>query len=149
MYKKCALILFSTAGALTLGTTAAMAGWASYGNTPPTTLGTSTWVCGTTKPVTTDGSVVSQGCTVRTADGQYIQGAVIVRNNRTSAFTTNAGMATFYLNGSLHGSWGCSSSGVAANSWSVCFGTTVPASIYYYYTGGYANNVPLPSSGNN
>ncbi len=144
MYKKCALMLFSTAGALALGATAAMAGWSSYGSTNPIT---SNWECGMTKPVTTDGSVVSQVCTVRTANKEYFQGAVIVRNNKTSLFNTNAGLAVFYYSsGNLYGSWGCSSSGVAAKSWSVCFGPTFSAGSASYYTGGYANNVPLPYS---
>ncbi len=149
MYKKCALMLFSTAGALALGATAAMAGWTSYGSTNPITSSSSSWVCGATKPVTTDGGVISQACTVRTASKAYVQGAVIVRNNKTSLYTTNAGMAVFYSGRNLYGSWGCSSSGVAANSWSVCFGTTFPADNHSYYTSGYANNVPLPDTGFN
>jgi hypothetical protein len=146
MYQKCALMLFSTAGALALSATAAIAGWVPYGNTNPITSSSSRWVCGTTKAVTTDGKVLSQVCTVRTPDGEKVQGAVIVRNNRTSLFSTTASMNVRYSNGYLYGSWSCSSSGVGANSWSVCFGTTFPGSYYSYYTDGYAYNVQLPRS---
>jgi hypothetical protein len=146
MYKKYALILFSTAVTLGVSATAAAAGWKPYGNTNPITSSSSRWVCGKTIAVTTDEKVVSQVCTVRNPSGEYVQGAVIVRNNRTSLFSTTASMSVHYANDYTYGSWSCSSSGVAANSWSVCFGTTFPSSYYSYYTKGYANNVVLPRS---
>jgi hypothetical protein len=149
MYQKCALMLFSTAGALALSATAAIAGWTPYGNTNPITSSPSSWVCGATKAVTTDGKVLSQVCTVRSSSGQSVRGAVIVRNNRASLFTTTASMSVYYYSGTLYGNWSCSSSGVGANSWSVCFGTTFAASNSSHYTTGYANNVWLGNSGTN
>jgi hypothetical protein len=146
MYKKCALMLFSTAGALALSTTAAMASWRPYGNTNPITSG---WKCGTTGQVTTDGKVLGQVCTVRSADRRFVTGAVIVRNNNSYLYTTSAGMTVYFSNGNQKGRWTCSSSGVAANSWSVCFGTTFEANGDSYYTYGSANNVLLPRSATN
>ena len=140
MYKKCALMLFSTAGALALSTTAAMASWRPYGNTNPITSG---WKCGTTGQVTTDGKVLGQVCTVRNADRRFVTGAVIVRNNNSYLYTTSAGMTVYFSNGNQKGRWTCSSSGVAANSWSVCFGTVFAADGYTYKTAGQANFVSL------
>lgn len=137
MYKKCTLMLFSTAGALALGATAAMAGWRPYGNTSPITSG---WECGTTGRITTDGRVLGQACTVRSADRRFVTGAVIVRNNNSYLYTTTAGMSVYYSNGDRKGNWYCTSSGVAANSWSVCFGTTFTADGNSYYTRGSVNN---------
>lgn len=147
MYKKCTLMLFSTVGALALSATAAMAAWQSYGNTNPITSSSSTWKCQSSIKVATN--VNSQVCTVRSANGQYVQGAVIIRNNNSYLYTANASMTVYYPNRSTRGSWSCSSSGVGANSWSVCFGTTFAANGYSYYTGGYANNVWLGTTGYN
>jgi hypothetical protein len=141
MYKKCTLMLFSTAGALALGATVAMAaGWRPYGNTSPITSG---WACGTTRRVTDNETVLGQVCTVRSADRRFVTGAVIVRNNNSFLYSTSAGVTLFYPNGNRKGHWSCSLSGVAANSWSVCFGTTVPANGDSYYTYGYANTRSL------
>ena len=150
MYKKFALMLFSAAGAVALQATAATAGWVSYGSTNPITSSSSSWKCGTTKPVTTDGQVLSQVCTVRSPTGQSVRGAVIVRNNKTSLFTTIAGMVVYYsYPGAFRDNSDCSESGIAPNSWSVCFGTTFEANGDSYYTYGSANNVLLPRSATN
>ncbi len=141
MYKKFALILFSAAGALALGATAATAAWKPYGNTNPITSSTSTWKCNSSVTVTTN--VISQVCTIRSASKTSVQGAIIVRNNKSTSYTTSASMDVYYENGNYAGRWTCSSSGVAANSWSVCFGTQFNPGSSRYYTGGYANTTWL------
>ncbi|XVV02166.1 hypothetical protein ACQPW3_33040 [Actinosynnema sp. CA-248983] len=101
--------------------------WRAYGNTNPITSSTSTWRCSGSKTIATD--VSAQVCAVRSRSGVYVQTAVIVRNNASSLYITEA-IATMY-NGSyaLLGTWSCPPSGVAANSWSVCFGSS------FAYTG--------------
>jgi hypothetical protein len=147
MYKKFALMLFSTTGALALGLTSALQAtaatgtWVPYGNTNPITSSKSTWRCQSS--IAVGPNLVSQVCTVRSASGTGVQGAVIVRNNNNYLYSTNAGMDVYYEGGGLRGYWDCPSSGVGANSWSVCFGSTFPANGYRYFTGGYANNRDL------
>jgi hypothetical protein len=144
MYKKFALILFSAAGAVALQATAAMAGWVAYGSTNPITSSSSTWKCQSS--VTVASNVIAQVCTVRSASGTGVQGAVIVRNNNSYLYSTSARMTVYYDYGGTRGNWSCSSSGVGANSWSVCFGSTFAASGYRYSTSGYANNTWLGTS---
>jgi len=147
MYKKFALMLFSAAGAVALQATAATAGWVSYGSTNPITSSSARWRCNSTKAIGTN--VGAQVCTVRSADGKGVQGAVIVRNNNSYVYDTSATMLVYYDYGNLRGSWSCPSSGVAANSWSVCFGSTFAGYNNNYSTEGTANNVPLGTTGYN
>ncbi|RZU74356.1 hypothetical protein EV384_2810 [Micromonospora kangleipakensis] len=99
--------------------------WVAYGNTNPITSSSSLWKCAGTKTVTTN--VLAQVCAIRTQNGggAYVQGAVIVRNNRSSLYSTTAFLSLSHTFGSLMGTWACPSSGVSANSWSVCFGRTL------------------------
>jgi hypothetical protein len=147
MYKKFALMLFSAAGAVALQATAATAGWVSYGNTSPITSSNSTWRCNST--VQMDSNVGAQVCTVRSASGTGVQGAIIVRNNNSYVYTTNAVMIVYYDYGGTRGNWSCPWSGVAANSWSVCFGSTFAANGYNYSTWGHANTTILGTTGYN
>ncbi|MBN6039602.1 hypothetical protein [Amycolatopsis sp. 195334CR] len=98
--------------------------WKAYGNTNPITSSASTWTCGGTKSIAT--SVGAQVCMVVTPNRESMQGAVIVRNNKSSTFSTSAAMHLYRPSGAevLDG-WVCHTSGVAANSWSVCFGKTI------------------------
>ncbi|MFI5531799.1 hypothetical protein ACIA8O_25030 [Kitasatospora sp. NPDC051853] len=96
--------------------------WRAYGNTNPITSSSSTWHCAGSKTIATD--VLAQVCAIRSAGGGAVQAAVIVRNNRSSLFSVQAAMDLYNSSASL-GSWVCSSSGVGANSWSVCFGKTL------------------------
>jgi len=153
MYKKSALMLFSATGTLAFVLTSALqamaatGSWRPYGNTNPITSSSSTWKCQSSKTVATN--VIAQVCTIRSANTAAVQGAVIVRNNNSSSFRTNAGMTVYYENGTVRDTWSCSLSGVAANSWSVCFGSSFSANGYRYYTSGYANNVSLGITGYN
>lgn len=118
--------------AVVLGSTPASAGsaaaadgaWKAFGNTNPITSSPSNWTCGSTKSVVTD--VAAQVCMVVSPSGDSMQGAVIVRNNKSTTFITSAAMHLYRPSGAevLDG-WVCHSSGVAANSWSVCFGKTI------------------------
>jgi hypothetical protein len=146
MYKKFALMLFLVTGALAFQATAAMAGWKPYGNINPITSSSSTWRCGATRSVGTN--VGAQVCTVKSPGGG-VQGAIIVRNNNNSLYSVSARMTVYYEFGAVRGNWSCSSSGVGANSWSVCFGTEFPAATYRYYTGGYAKDTYLGISPTN
>lgn len=150
MYKKFALMLFSATGALALQATAATAGWVSYGNINPITSSSSSWRCNSTKALGTSTRVGAQVCTVRSADGRGVQGAIIVRNDNSYLYSTDARMTVYYDFGSSRGNWSCPSSGLRANSWSVCFGTTFPAiGNYKYSTRGYANSTDLGTTGYN
>jgi hypothetical protein len=147
MYKKFALMLFSATGALALQATAAMAGWTPFGNTNPITSTGGKWRCQSTQPISNN--VGAQVCTIRfpsTDDYPYgrIQGAVIVRNNNNYLYSVRANMTVYYENGGPRGDYSCSSSGVGANSWSVCFGTKFPSLMNTrYQTWGYANDTNL------
>jgi hypothetical protein len=148
MYKKFALMLFSATGALALQATAAMAGWTPYGNTNPITSSSAKWRCQTTQPLAP--YVGAQACTVRfpaTVSVPYerVRGAVIVRNSNNYLYSVSANLTVHRENDlRIFGSGFCSSSGVGANSWSVCFGSRF-SSAYgtRYLTVGYANNEDL------
>lgn len=100
--------------------------WKAYGNTNPITSSSSTWKCGDTNDIG-GADVLAQACAVRSADGGEVQGAVIVRNNKSVSILTDAAadledQSTPPIE---QGDWVCSNSGVAAHSWSVCFGSTI------------------------
>jgi hypothetical protein len=151
MHKKPALILFSRVGALALSFTSlfqvevAIASWRPYGNTNPIRSSTSTWECGITYPLAT--GVGAQVCIVRTPDRKSTQGAIIVQNRSSSLYSASAGVSVYREDTSSMGSWECSRSGVAANSWSVCFGDTIRAITSYdnytYRATGYVNMTDL------
>ncbi|MFH8617475.1 hypothetical protein ACH4E8_20690 [Streptomyces sp. NPDC017979] len=132
-FKKTAVTL--SAFAMAVGATVATAGpvaaaetgtWRAYGNTNPITSSSSKWACARTVQVTT--GVAAQVCAIRSAHGtgSSVQAAVIVRNDRSGLYRAEAtatlwrSVATVRL-----GTWNCSLSGVAADSWSVCFGRTL------------------------
>ncbi|UUU22269.1 hypothetical protein [Streptomyces sp. DSM 40750] len=94
--------------------------WVRYGNTNPITSSSSTWRCAPTKIITTN--VGAQVCAVRTESRLDVQGAVIVRNNKSIDFDARA---TIDLFGTYSlGRWECPIDEVKPNSWSVCFGHT-------------------------
>ncbi|MFE7903110.1 hypothetical protein ACFU3E_37645 [Streptomyces sp. NPDC057424] len=103
--------------------------WRAYGNTNPITSSPATWACAGSKTVAA--SVIAQVCAIRSAGGGSVQAAVIVRNNRSSLYSASATMDLYTATGTHLGLWHCASSGVGANSWSVCFGTTLskPSSV--------------------
>lgn len=110
----------------TAGPAAAADGaWRAYGNTNPITSSSSTWRCASTKEVADN--VHAQVCAIRSAAGNSVQGAVIVRNDRSSLYSLAAYMDLRTSSANL-GLWECSFSGVGANSWSVCFGKTLTQS---------------------
>jgi len=149
VYKKFAVMVFLATGALALQATAAMAGWRSYGNTNPITSTGGKWRCEATVPISNN--VGAQVCTIRfpsTVDYPYgrIQGAVIVRNNNNYLYRTSARLTVHHEDDLVRilGSGFCSSSGVGANSWSVCFGSHFPSAYgTRYLTEGYANHSHL------
>ncbi len=147
MYKKFALMLFSATGALALQATAATAGWVSYGSINPITSSSSSWRCAATQALST--KVGAQVCTIRSADGNGVQGAIIVRNDNSYLYSTDARMTVKYDFGAIRGNWSCPSSGVGANSWSVCFGATFAPGNYKYTTTGNANYTGLGTTGSN
>lgn len=127
----------------TAGSASAAGGgsWHAYGNTNPITSSSSTWVCGDTKTIAS--GVGAQVCAIRSVGGGSVQGAVIVRNNRSALYSASAEVTLHDWSASI--TWGCASSGVAANSWSVCFTTTLPDD-YLVYASGSANGVTLPTA---
>lgn len=130
----------ATAGAAS----AADGNWAHYGNKNPITSSSSTWRCGPTETV--ELRVVAQVCAIRSASGASVQGAVIVRNNRDTSYNIDAWVRVrnSYV-GSIAGTWDCKTTGVAANSWSVCFGETL-AKLGSVYAAGYAGVESLEQS---
>ncbi|MFJ9742009.1 S1 family peptidase [Streptomyces sp. NPDC101166] len=105
---------------------AAAGAWRAYGNTNPITSSSSTWRCAGSKTIAT--GVIAQACAIRSSSGSGVQAAVIVRNNQSSLYGAEAGMDLYTASGTHLGDWKCPSSGVGANSWSVCFGTTLAES---------------------
>lgn len=98
--------------------------WKPYGNTNPITSSPSTWRCAPT--VTIASNVGAQACIIRSPSGAAVQTAVIVRNNRSSLVAVSAATGLRNANGDdLLSPWKCQASGVAKNSWSVCFGDTL------------------------
>ena len=117
--------------------------WRAYGNTNPISSSSSKWRCGGTETV--DTNVFAQVCAIRSPSGSHVQAAVIVRNNRSNLYSAVAAMDLYTRSGSRQGEWECSSSGVGANSWSVCFGRTLTQASPVY-SAGYANGVYLALS---
>ena len=118
----------------TAGPAAAADGtWRAYGNTNPITSSTSTWRCAGSHELTDD--VHAQVCAIRSSGGDSVQAAVIVRNDRSSLYSASAYMDLRTSSTGL-GNWSCASSGVGANSWSVCFGKTLTQSSAVNSAGG-------------
>lgn len=129
-------------GLVTAGTASAATGtWRAYGNNNPITGSPSKWVCGGSKVIAEN--MLAQVCAIRSGGGtgNAVQAAVIVRNNRSSVASASA-RAVIWDEFGLIDQWSCSSSGVAAQSWSVCFGATITSYIPVYATGD-AKNVAL------
>ena len=118
--------------------------WRPFGDTNPitSTSDTSKWTCGGTSTI--DFQVYAQACVIRsrTSPGA-LQGAVIVRNSNPYGYTAEAAVELDWEGGSTAWDrWECSRSGLARESWSVCFGKTVYSSAYYNAVGG-VNGVKL------
>ena len=150
--KRMIAALATTAAVLGLGVataapaSAATGTWVPYGNDNPIIGSPATWKCAGSKAIATD--VLAQVCAIRSKGGGSVQGAVIVRNNRSGLFSTTAEMDLLDVNsGSELGMWSCASSGVAPNSWSVCFGKTI-AWGQTVNSAGWAKGVYLGISGN-
>jgi hypothetical protein len=120
--------------------------WVAYGTKNPISTSTSEWRCGTTWPVTASGDVVAQVCVIATPDFERGQGAVIVRNNRSSLYGAEAAVD---LSKNVGGHeqfwdrWECPRSGVGAKSWSVCFGDTRVLPLFEVRARGGVNGVDL------
>jgi hypothetical protein len=103
--------------------------WRPYGNTNPITSSASTWRCGNSENPAGTGNVFWQICAVRAPDGHEVQAALVVRNDNSGPYTveTQMDLASGTTGKDL---WegGCNPSGVAAHSWSVCFGPTLTTS---------------------
>lgn len=129
MHKKSALMFFSSVGALALSFTSLLpvavadtGSWTAYGSKNPITSSRSRWKCASTLSV--GPNLLSQVCIIRSPSGTAIQGSVIVRNNNTSVYRTNANVAVRTLTGETFDVWSCPLANVKAKSWSVCFGKT-------------------------
>lgn len=107
----------------------------------PITSSPSTWKCNDTRVV--DTNVVAQVCAVRSESGTSTQAAVIVRNNRSSTYSLSASTSLYVAGEGLLATWDCPRSGVAKNSWSVCFGRTIGESYLLVYAKGYAGGAEL------
>lgn len=121
---------------------AADGSWRAYGNTNPVTSSPSHWTCSGTREIADN--VLAQACVVRTPNYESAQTAVIVRNNRSNLFGVYAD-AWLWRNSDNYplGNWYCNSSGVAAHSWSVCFGQTRPQPSTVYVDEAEVNRVFL------
>jgi hypothetical protein len=93
--------------------------WRSF-KTSPTEAVYADWNCARTTPIET--GVEAQACLIRSLyTGIDVQGAVIVHNRRDTLYPAEAAFTTGSNGGPR---WVCSRSGVAAKSWSVCYGGT-------------------------
>lgn len=102
---------------------AATGAWLNYRNTNPITVSESIWRCGTTEEIASD--VVAQVCAIRSPSGASKQGAVIVRNNRSTTFVSTADVQLWDTAQDLVGDWNCAQANLTAHSWVVCFGKTL------------------------
>ena len=123
-------------------TAAGTGSWRAFGNTNPITSSTSHWTCGATVGI--DGNLIAQVCVVRSAFGDTVQGAVIVRNNGPFVFALEASGTVLNADEIAIRTWDCPMSGVGANSWSVCFGQTFTDE-FAVFARGFANR-PLPQT---
>jgi hypothetical protein len=99
--------------------------WRAFGNTNPVEASSATWRCASSREIADN--MIAQVCAISGADGESRQGAVIVRNNRSSVASASAAVNLYgvWSGEDPIGQWTCGSSGVAAHSWSVCFGATI------------------------
>jgi hypothetical protein len=130
-----------TAGPATASTAAAVypGVWRSYQSNP---IGPR-WYCRNT--ATSIGADISgRPCIIHSADGQYVQGAVVILNNRSTVVPVEAAV-NVYDDLGKYGEWHCGRSGVGGSSWSVCFGNTFRYTGFDYTHGG-ANGTDLGTS---
>ena len=120
--------------------------WVPYPTTSPI-AGPSTWHCSRNIPVETQ--VLVQVCAIRSADQQSAQGAVIVRNNRSGLYGAAVALMLEGDEGPIDIRWTCPQSGVAAGTWSVCFGAWVnsPYPSWVRTVNPGVNGQPLANSG--
>jgi O-glycosyl hydrolase len=125
------------------GPAAAVSAWRPFGNTNPVTSSSSEWACAPSQQIAVN--VVAQVCAVRGFGA--VQAAVIVRNNKPVTYNVSATMDLYdtAMKKTL-GSYGCGLSGVAANSWSVCFGSSNGFAADPVESTGFANSVQLHTS---
>ncbi|MET9634072.1 hypothetical protein ABZX92_42130 [Lentzea sp. NPDC006480] len=131
----------------TAGTASASPGsWVPYGNNNPITGSSAKWVCGGSEVIAEN--MLAQVCAIRSGNGTgtAVQGAVIIRNNRSSLASASARVVMWETGGGTYDYWYCSSSGIAAHSWSVCFGASFGHAGKVYATGD-AKNVALGYTG--
>ena len=104
------------------GPAAAAAGsWQSYDYYPPNGS-TSRWTCSVERFIAAD--VFGQVCVIRSANGNYVQAALMVRNS--GPLHSVAAAPELYSTSSENlGRWTCPSSGVSRTRTSVCYGQTV------------------------
>jgi hypothetical protein len=135
-------------GLATAGPAAAASGvWRAYGNTNPitSTSGLETWKCAASHRIAVN--VVAQVCGIIWPDSITVQPAVIVRNNKPVLYKASATMDLFDTETKKDfGESDCRLSGVAAHSWSVCFGTTHTPTFDNMDSTGYADNTFLGTS---
>jgi len=120
--------------------------WVAYGTKNPITSSAATWKCAATKTIAT--SVLAQTCAIRSSGGGAVQGAVIVRNNRSTAFSTDAYLSLYdyeYII-ELYSVY-CGSKALAPGGWTVCFGSTWSWEYPVYVLYAEANSVSLGPTG--
>jgi hypothetical protein len=95
--------------------------WRAFGNTNPVSSSSSEWHCAASEQIGVN--VVAQVCVINSADDLSVQAAVIVRNNKPVEYDAQASMSLMAAARTFTSV--CPLSGVAPDSWSVCFGPTV------------------------
>lgn len=115
--------------------------WRAYEDTNPITSSPYDWSCNGTIALSRDRTLLAQICMIKKS-GNIRQGAVIIRNSRSSLYRVAVNMTiTDYLWGDEVGYWECSSSGVASHSWSVCFSSNVSSLTAVYVSKSHINNL--------
>jgi hypothetical protein len=124
---------------------AAPGSWRAYPDTNPVESSNSLWACGTTSEIGS-GGVSAQACAIRSANNDFVQAAVIVKNRLPHTYPVTAHMKlTSRSDGDL-GSWDCSLSRMGRESWSVCFGPTIPHRFLVYVSRASVNSNQLAVS---
>jgi hypothetical protein len=119
--------------------------WQAFGNTNPITSSSSSWFCASSHQIGVD--VTAQVCVIISRDHSVVQPAVIVRNDKPVEYDAQATMDLVAVDdGGQSASYVCVLSGVAAHSWSVCFGNSVPNNSRVFAHGTAGNSVDLGTS---
>lgn len=120
--------------------------WRAFGNTNPiTSTPNDEWACASSRQIGVN--VFAQVCALRSFDTADVQAAIIVRNDKPVTYDAQGSMDLVDTNvGGSVNSYVCPLSGVAPDTWSVCFGSTLSNPNPVFARGDAGNFVDLGTS---